>query len=327
MSNRLGRMGRAYRRFLLGAIAAVCGLFGTGATAGSGLLCVLVPHFKDEYWLSVAQGIETRAAAGHLAVRFFEAGGYQALTTQIRQLGACEALAPDAILLGAVSSDDPALLAAVAAAAARRPVIGLVNELHSDALAARVGVDWFDMGLRLGQYLHGHFPAGGMPRNTILLSGPAVSGWVAPLETGLRQGLEGSAVSIVSVYGADTGTAEQLRLLETALAAGPAPDLIIGAAPAIEAAMALLPGMADPPGLAATYVSHTVARGLVGGRIIAAPYDDPMRQGEMAVDASVDAIAGVTRQALIGPQITVLTAGAAPDAFRLSPVGFFPTLD
>lgn len=295
--------------------------------AGSGLLCVLVPHFKDEYWLSVAQGIETRAAADHLAVRFFEAGGYRALTTQIRQLGACEALAPDAILLGAVSSDDPALLAAVAAAAARHPVIGLVNELHSDALAARVGVDWFDMGLKLGQHLHRLFPAGGTPRNAILLSGPAVSGWVAPLETGLRQGLEGSAVSIVSVYGTDTGSAEQLRLLETALATGPAPDLVIGAAPAIEAAMALLPGMADPPGLAATYVSHSVARGLVGGRIIAAPYDDPMRQGEMAVDASADAIAGVTRRELIGPQITVLTAGAAPEAFRLSPVDYFPALD
>ena len=320
-------MRRAYRRILLGAIVAIGGLSGTGATAGNGLLCVLVPHFKDEYWLSVAQGIETRAAAGDLAVRFFEAGGYRALTTQIRQIEACEALAPDAILLGAVSSDDPSLLSAVARAAARRPVIGLVNELHSDALAARVGVDWFDMGLKLGRHLRARFPAGGAPQKAILLSGPAVSGWVAPLESGLRQGLEGSAVSIVSVYGTDTGTAEQLRLLETALAAGPAPDLVIGAAPAIEAAMALLPGMTRPPGLAATYVSHSIARGLVGGRIIAAPYDDPMRQGEMAVDAAVVAIAGVARKERIGPQITVLTAGAAPDAVRLSPVSYFPALD
>lgn len=320
-------MGRAYRRLAHGAIVALCGLSAAGATAGEGLLCVLVPHLKDEYWLSVAQGIETRAAAVGLEVRFFEAGGYRALAGQNRQLADCGALPADAILLGAVSSDDPALLAAVAAAAAGRPVIGLVNELHSDALAARVGVDWFDMGLKLGRHLAGLHPAGTEPQRAVLLSGPPVSGWVAPLETGLRQGLEGSAVSIVAVYGADTGTTEQLRLLETALAAGPPPDLVIGAAPAIEAAMALLPGMEDPPGLAATYVSHSVARGLVGGRIIAAPYDDPMRQGELAVDAARAAIAGVTRREPIGPPIIVQTAGAAPGAFRLSPVGYFPAID
>ncbi len=47
----------------------------------------------------------------------------------------------------------------------------------------------------------------------------------------------------------------------------------------------------------------------------------------MAVDAAVAAIAGVARKERIGPQITVLTAGAAPDAVRLSPVSYFPALD
>lgn len=290
-------------------------------------MCVLVPHFKDEYWLSVAHGIETRAAADDLSVRFFEAGGYRALRNQIDQLAACDALDPAAVLIGAVSSDDPDLLSAVAAAATERPVIGLVNELHSDALAARVGVDWHDMGLKLGQRLRELFPGAGPPRKAILLSGPAVSGWVAPLERGIRQGLQGSAVSIVEAYGADTGTTEQLRLLESALAEVPTPDIVIGAAPAIEAAMALFRDSAHPPLLAATYVSHSVARGLVGGRIIAAPYDDPMRQGEMAVDASVEAITGAARKELLGPPIAVVTSGAAPESFRLSPVTYFPRID
>ena len=91
---------------------------GGTALAEARLLCVLVPHFKDEYWLSVANGIETRAALRGLHVRFFEAGGYRALQGQIAQLDSCQALQPGAILIGAVSSDDPALLAAVADALA-----------------------------------------------------------------------------------------------------------------------------------------------------------------------------------------------------------------
>ena len=43
---------------------------------GLTLLCVLVPHFKDEYWLSVAYGIEQQSAERRLSVRVFEAGGY-----------------------------------------------------------------------------------------------------------------------------------------------------------------------------------------------------------------------------------------------------------
>lgn len=48
-------------------------LSASAAAAEAGRICVLVPHFKDEYWLSVAYGIETRAAETGLTVHFFEA--------------------------------------------------------------------------------------------------------------------------------------------------------------------------------------------------------------------------------------------------------------
>lgn len=320
-------MKAAYRRFAHAAMITIWALSASEAAAEAGRICVLVPHFKDEYWLSVAYGIETRAAETGLTVHFFEAGGYRALTRQIEQIAACERLEPDAILIGAVSSDAPSLLSALDLAARRRPVIGLVNELHSDALMARVGVDWSEMGLKLGQHLTGLFPADGPHRRAVLLSGPGESGWVAPLESGLRMGLRGSSVSIAAVYGADTGVAEQLRILERSLADGPTPDLIVGSAPAIEAAMALYATADSAPLLAATYVSHSVARGLVGGRVAAAPYDDPMQQGSLAVDAALAAIDGITQAGLIGPPINVISAGAMPDAFRLSPVDYFPLLE
>lgn len=326
LSKRLGRMGRAYPALRRLAIAGLLWL-AAGPAAAAPLICVLVPHFKDEYWLSVANGIETRAAERGLEPRFFEAGGYRALQSQIGQIAGCESLHPAAILIGAVSSDDPALLAAVARAAQSRPVIGLVNELHSDALAARIGVDWREMGERLGAHLGRLYPAGGPPIDAVLLSGPPEAGWPAPLESGLRRGLAGSAVRIGAVYGADTGTGEQLRLLEQALADRPRPGLIIGPAPAIEAAMALFRDSPGRPVLAATYVSHSVARGLVGSQVIAAPFDDPMGQGSLAVDAVAAARQGVVRPALSGPAIRVIAAGTDPAAIRLSPAGYFPALD
>jgi protein TorT len=316
-----------YRQIASATIFAACALVGHAAVAKQPLLCVLVPHFKDEYWLSVAYGLEHRSAELGLAVRFLEAGGYNALDQQIEQVSACTTMDASAILIGAVSSNAPEMLAAVQRAAQARPVIGLVNELHSTALAARVGVDWEDMGLALGRSLAARFPATGTGQRAILLTGPLNSGWVGPLEDGLRHGLAGSALTITAVYNADTGTSEQLRLLETALSQHPDIDLVIGSAPAIEAAMAFLRREADPPLLAATYLSHSVARGLAGRQVIAAPFDDPIEQGRLAVDAAVAAMAGQRTEALLSTGIRVREAGADPAEIPLSPADYFPAID
>lgn len=319
------RIRQSYHRILLAAILAAGALLGAAARADEPLLCVLVPHFKDEYWLSIAYGLEQRSAELGLAIHFFEAGGYNALENQIAQIEACDALDPAAVLIGAVSSDAPDLLAAVETAAAKRPVIGLVNDLRSDALAARVGVDWTDMGLALGQYLAKRFPADSPATEAVLLSGPSESGWVAPLERGLQLGLAESSVAIVGTYRADTGTAEQLRLLERARREHDRIDLVIGTAPAIEAAMALY-SADDRPALAATYVSHSVARGLAGNQVLAAPFDDPVGQGRLAVDAAHSALQGTGEERTLRTSITILQKGLAGAVIALSPADYFPRL-
>ncbi|WYK06552.1 TMAO reductase system periplasmic protein TorT [Cereibacter sphaeroides f. sp. denitrificans] len=321
LSKRLAGIAHAYLAALVAAIPCVAPMTGEAATAPR--LCVLVPHFKDSYWLTVAQGIEDRAGDLGAAVQFREAGGYRARETQIAQIATCERLGVDAILIGAVSADHPALLSAVAAAAENRPVIGLVNELRSEALAARIGVDWREMGEVLGRHLADVHPAGTETRQAILLSGPAESGWVGPLEAGLTDGLSGSAIEIVAVYRADTGLRQQLRLLEQAISEWPNIDLVIGDAPAIEAAMALN----ATPALAATYLSHGIARGLLGGQVLAAPFDDPAEQGRMAVDAALAAVAGQVATELRGPRITLVTQDSAARLVRMSPAGYFPVLE
>lgn len=311
--------------------------------AAAAPVCVLVPHFKDEYWLSVGYGLEQEAAAQGATLWLREAGGYRARESQIAQLGACVAQGAGAVLIGAVTSDHPALLAAVGRAAAKVPVFGLVNDLKSDALSGAVGVDWADMGAAVGDELARLYPAGGAPVRAVLVSGPPEAGWTAPVEQGLRRHLAASSVRIGAVYAADTGLREQFDQTEAALSAG-AVDVFIGSAPAVEAAMGWLAAHPDAPRprLFSTYISHSVQRGLMGGAVEFAAFDDPEEQGRMALRLVAAYLAGeqmaeqdgpqtgpqTATPARTGPAVRPLRAGTPePAAIRLSPPDYFPRLE
>lgn len=330
VSNLVLRMVRQYGPARAGSIVLTALWLCLGsAAAAKPLLCVLVPHFKDEYWLSVGYGLEQEAARQDVHLLFFEAGGYRARAEQIGQLQSCAARGVDAILIGAVTSNHPDLISAIAEVAQAIPVIGLVNELHSDALSARIGVDWRDMGSAVGTYLADRHPKGGPKRTAVLISGPPEAGWPGPLEQGLRAGLEQSAVEIVAVYGADTGLRQQLMQAESALEEHPDIDYVIGSAPAIEGTIGFLAARPDlePPGLVSTYVNHTIKRALMNGNIMAAPFDDPALQGIMALRQAVMVISGLPVSASSGPEIVSLTSGDSDlDRVRVSPAEYFPAI-
>ncbi len=301
------------------------------AAAAQRTLCVLVPHFKDDYWLSVAFGLEQEAERQNVDLILFEAGGYQALDAQIEQIKACADMTLAGILLGAVSSDHPDLLSTLSQAAKSKRLFGLVNELHSDALSGRIGVDWRDMGRSLGRHLATRFPKGSQAKKAVLISGPKVSGWAAPLETGLRDALADSAVEVVQVYGADTGLRQQLDLVQIALRDHPDIDLLIGSAPAIEAAMGIASTHPDAekwPLLFSTYVNHNTKRGLLNGSVAAAPFDDPAQQGILAIRQAIAALDDADHQSSIGPPITLLEQGRDEVLdILVSPPGYFPELN
>lgn len=300
----------------------------TGTDAGARpLFCVLVPHFKDEYWLSVGYGLEDEAKHQNVDLLLFEAGGYRARDTQIAQLETCVQRGAQAILIGAVTSDHTDLIDAVAKVAERVPVYGLVNELHAQALRGRIGVDWSDMGSALGLYLSQLHPAGSAPKTAVLLTGPAEAGWTGPLETGLRDAMAASAVTISQTFGADTGLRPQLALVELALQRYPDMDYLIGSAPAVEAAIGVLsaqPG-GPKPVLLATYASYTIKRGLMNGSVLAASFDDPMVQARMAIRQA--ALRVPPSAQTVGPEIVVLThADANLSDVSTPPADYFPAI-
>ncbi len=290
---------------------------------------MLVPHFKDEYWLSVGYGLEQEAAVQDVKLRFFEAGGYRARTEQISQLDACARDNVAAILIGAVTSDHPDLMRAIDRAARDIPVFGLVNELHAEALSGRTGVDWQDMGYAVGRHLASLHPAGTKPQSVVFISGPSAAGWTGPLEDGLLDGLQGSAVKVSEVFGSDTGLRQQLEQVEAALERYPDADYLIGSAPAVEAAMGLYASHPDHPRpmLVSTYISHTIMRGLMNGTVLAASFDDPALQGIMAIRQAVSVEVPIDPETPIGPDIVLLTsADQGLGRVRLSPADYFPNI-
>ncbi|MDO5705938.1 MAG: TMAO reductase system periplasmic protein TorT [Paracoccus sp. (in: a-proteobacteria)] len=294
--------------------------------AAQGAVCVLVPHFKDEYWLSVGYGLEQEARAAGLDLWFREAGGYRAREAQITQIDDCTAAGAEAILIGTVSSDHPDLLAAVARAAQTAPVYALVNALDSDALSGRAGVDWHAMGLDLGRAIAAAHPAGSPPLQAVLVSGPRESGWVRPVETGLREALSDSAVRIVDRRFSDTGLREQFETVAEIFESFPNLDMLIGSAPAIEAAMGILATHPERrrPELVATYVTHSVRRGLSDGQVALAPFDDPVGQGRMAVRMVLkdDSPFGD------GPPIRLIRPRTLTvERLPLSPADYFPSIE
>ncbi|UWQ86004.1 TMAO reductase system periplasmic protein TorT [Leisingera caerulea] len=332
VSNLVRRIVRHYGAASAGSIAAIglcVALCSSAAASSSALFCVLVPHFKDEYWLSVGYGLEQEAARQNVELLFFEAGGYRARAKQIEQLGSCTKRRVDAILIGAVTSDHPDLTEAIAQAARNVPVFGLVNELHADGLSGRIGVNWHEMGYAVGRYLAERHPEGSPLKTAVFISGPPEAGWTSPLETGLRDGLAGGAVAIIEVFGADTGLRQQLALVETALDHHPNADYLIGSAPAVEAAIGLLATKADPntPLLLSTYISHTIMRGLMNGGVLATAFDDPVLQGVMALNQAVSVLASERSVEVVGPDIVLLTNSDKNLVdIRISPPEYFPDI-
>ncbi len=285
LSKRVLCMGVIYAALVWAAIAVVLGTGGAAfaqpvAQTGGKRVCVVVPHFKDEYWLSVGYGLIEEARLTGTELLIF-------------------------------SADDPALLAAVARTARKVPVVALVNELHAPQISGAVGVDWAEMGRVIGRYLSRLHPKGSAAVVATLVTGPARSGWSPLLEAGLAEGLRGSSVQIRHIGRSDTGLHEQLVQVETALHSLPDAGILIGSAPAIEGAMGLAaqPGAARPM-LVSTYISHSVRRGLQGGKVAAVAFDAPVEQGRMGLRAALEARLGAFSQQLIGPKIRLVEAGA-----------------
>ena len=270
-------------------------------------LCVLYPHLKDAYWLSVNYGMVQEAR--RLGVRFelFEAGGYPNLDRQIAQLRGCADSRYDAVVVGTVSYDG--LTPVLRDLARQKPIIAVVNDIEPGPITAKASVPWREMGRAAGLELARRHPGGSPPVSVAWFPGPRGAGWVGFVEAGFRAAIAGSAVRVTRVLFGDTGREAQAQLVEQLLAEGPPPDYLVGSGPMAEVAISILRARDElgRVGIISTYLSPGVFRGLLRGRILAAPTDSPVVQGRLGIELAVRALEHSLTLHHAGPAIVTVT--------------------
>ncbi|RYI02920.1 MAG: TMAO reductase system periplasmic protein TorT [Acetobacteraceae bacterium] len=289
--------------------------------------CILYPHLKDAYWLSVNYGMVEEARRLGVAFDVFEAGGYPNLSRQIDQLKGCASDEFDAVILGTVSYSG--LTAEVERIARLKPVIATVNDIDDSGITAKASVPWTEMGAAAGRFLAERHPKGSPPVRVAWFPGPQGAGWVTFVEAGFRSALAESSARIVATRFGDTGTEEQVLLVEEVLEAMPDVDYLVGSGPMAEAAVPILRarGLEGRVKVVSTYLSHAVYRGVVRGRILAAPTDSPVIQGRLALEMAVRALEGSLEVRHAGPLISIVTPDTAGEAVvesSLAPASFVP---
>lgn len=290
-------------------------------------LCVLYPHLKDAYWLSVNFGMREEAVRLGVGFDVFEAGGYPNVARQREQLKVCQSKEFDAVILGTVSYDQ--LSPEVERIARDKPVIAAVNDIEDSGITAKASVPWYDMGAAAGRFIAERHPTESTKVTLAWFPGPKGAGWVRFVEAGFRDAIAGSSADIIATRFGDTGLEQQVLLVEEVLDEFPDVDYLVGSGPMAEAAVSLLRarGLAGKVQIVSTYLSHGVFRGLMRGRILAAPTDSPVMQGRLAVEMAVRAIEGKLETLHAGPKIDVLEPERLADfemQDSLAPASFVP---
>jgi periplasmic protein TorT len=290
-------------------------------------LCVIYPHLKDAYWLSVNYGMVEEAKRLGVSFDLYEAGGYPNLARQIEQVEACGKRAMDALILGPVSYDG--LTPSVLAISRQMPVIAAVNDMDDAGVTAKASVSWREMGAVAGREIAKRHPKGSAPVRLAWFPGPKGAGWVQFVERGFLEAIAESSADIVATRFGDTGLEQQVLLVEDVLDTVPDIDYLVGSGPMAEAAISVLRarGLSDRIGIVSTYVSHGVYRGIKRRRILAAPTDFAVLQGRLAVELAVRAIEGKLTIRHAGPRIVTLTSeniDMIGTAESLAPASFVP---
>ncbi len=290
---------------------------------------VFIPHLKDAYWLGVNYGLINEARRLGISLSIYEAGGYDKLEVQRRQIEESLKEKPDGLIIGAISLDG--LNDIVKKAYGQGiPVLDLINGMSSTDIVARAAVSFWDMGHQAGTYLNRMQEKKGKPMKLAWFPGPEGAGWVAAGDAGFRKAIAGDAIKIVASQYGDTGSAVQAKLVEAVLSRyADDLDCIAGTAVTAEAAVKILRrhGLADRIKIISYYYSPGVHRGIRRGDITAAPSDLTVLQARIAVDVMVRVLEKRDYYKHVAPKVTVVDRDnirSWDSSTTLAPRGFRP---
>lgn len=291
-------------------------------------ICVSFPHMKDAYWLGVDYGVAEEAKRQGVKMQLVEAGGYTELNKQISQIEDCVVAGADAVIIGAISFDG---LNNMVSEIRKKgvPVIDIINGMSSPELSAKSLVSFGEMGAKAGKFVAERHPAGGQSVKVAWFPGPPGAGWVEAGHAGFTDAIKGSAINLVETKYGDTGKEVQLKLVEDTLETHPDLDYIVGTAVTAEAAVSVLRGrgLSDQIKIVSYYYTPGVHEGIKRKRILAAPTDQTVIQGRVAIDQAVRILEGKPFEKHVGPRLFVVSQDNVDDfdsTTTLAPAGFKP---
>jgi protein TorT len=299
--------------------------------SGKWLICVSIPHLKDTYWLAVNYGIADEAKRLGVRIKLFEAGGYDRLPEQAKQIENCLKHDPDAFIVSAIDTTGlNDILAKVHDAGV--PVIDLINGVDFPDVSAKSLGDYYYNGFAAGQYVRDRHASESREINVLWFPGPRGASWVERGNLGFTEAIAGSNVNILETGHGDTGKRAQHELIEAALQRHPHVDYIVGTTVSAEAAVDIIRRhrLGDTISVLAYYFGPGVQRAIERGSILAAPTDMPAIQGRISVDQAVRIIENKPYLKHVGPQVQLIDRDALRDFNRsnsLAPRGFNAIFD
>ncbi|MCL9777214.1 TMAO reductase system periplasmic protein TorT [Vibrio sp. S4B1] len=307
-------------------------MFCTTAVRAGEKLCAIYPHLKDSYWLSVNYGMVEEARTLNVELKVFESGGYPNIEKQRQQLQACNHWGADAIILGTVSPT--AFQHDLGVYTGETPVFATVNHLIVDANQTQhvkgvVGVDWYWMGYKTGQFLANKHPKDSGVVELALLPGPQSSGGTKPVILGFLEAIKDSDINVTDTLWADNDKELQRNLVQQVIETRTELRYVVGSAVAIEAAISELrtAGLSERIDLLSIYLSHGVYRGLLRDKVKFSPTDKMVEQGRVSIQQAVSYLRHEPYGHDLAPSIDTLTPdNLSVDAIEesLSPTGFRP---
>lgn len=288
-----------------------------------------IPHLKDDYWLGVNYGLIDEARRLGIRLAIYEAGGYDQLEIQRRQIEDGLKKKPDGLIISAISLDGLNDIVKRASDTGI-PVLDLINGLSSPDIAARAAVSFWDMGNQAGRYLWRLQKQSGQPMKVAWFPGPKGAGWVIAGDAGFRKAIANGDIDIVASQYGDTGSEAQAKLIEAALSRHVEDlDFIVGTAVTAEAAVKILRrrGLAERIKILSYYYSPGVDRGIRRGSITAAPSDLTVLQARIAVDGMVRIIEKKDYYKHVAPKVIVVDRNNIRTwdaSTTLAPRGFRP---
>ncbi len=227
---------------------------------------VLVPHFKDAYWIAVNYAITQEAKRLGVRTVMLDAGGYTNVSKQIDQFEDLVQKQVDGMILSAVNADALGKKVDEAWKKNRLPVVATVIHTNSENLISKAFYHYSQVGLKIAEYIQNR--GGG---KVIFFPGPPGAMWTEETFKGFKDYVEAhpGRIEILAVKYGETGKETQLQLVEDALQRFPIIDYIVGNAVSIAAAPIALErtGRAKQIKLVATYLAPELTNYMREGKL------------------------------------------------------------